>query len=34
MQVFYWSIVGGILGTVLMDLSGLIAKGVKFRWGG
>jgi hypothetical protein len=34
MEVFYWSIVGGIIGTVLVDLSGVIAKSMKFRWGG
>lgn len=34
MDVLGWSLLGGVVGTVLMDSSGVIAKGVKFRWGG
>ena len=34
MGVMWWSLLGGLVGTGLMDLSGVIAKGVKFRWGG
>ena len=34
MEVMWWSLLGGLVGTLLMDLSGVIAKGVKFRWGG
>ncbi len=34
MEVMWWSLLGGVVGTMLMDLSGVIAKGVKFRWGG
>ncbi len=34
MEIMCWSLLGGLAGTVLMDLSGVIAKAVKFRWGG
>ena len=34
MEVMWWSLLCGLVGTLLMDLSGVIAKGVKFRWGG
>jgi len=34
MEVMWWSLLGGVVGTVLMDLSGVIATGAKFRWGG
>ena len=34
MEVMWWSLLGGLVGTLLMDLSGVVAKAVKFRWGG
>ena len=34
MEAMWWSLLGGLVGTLLMDLSGVVAKAVKFRWGG
>ncbi len=35
MWLFFWSIVGGLVGTVLMDISGILASDkLKIRWGG
>jgi len=35
MRLFFWSIVGGLVGTGLMDIVGTIATDkLKIRWGG
>ena len=35
MRLFFWSIVGGLVGTGLMDIVGIFATGeLKNRWGG
>ena len=34
MEVFYWALLGGLVGTVMMDLTGIIASRLKIPWGG
>jgi len=35
MRLFFWSIVGGLVGTGLMDIVGIFAtEKLKIRWGG
>jgi hypothetical protein len=35
MELFFWSVVGGLVGTVLMDIVDTVAtKKLKIRWGG
>ena len=35
MRLFFWSIVGGLVGTGLMDIVGKFAtEKLKIRWGG
>ena len=34
MKFFFWSFVGGLVGTLLMDTVGSFAEKLKIRWGG
>jgi len=35
MELFYWALLGGLVGTVMMDVVGGIAGGkLKITWGG
>ena len=35
MELFFWSVVGGLVGTGLMDIVGNLATAkLKIRWGG
>ncbi len=34
MELFYWSMLGGLVGTVMMDIIGWIAGKLKITWGG
>jgi hypothetical protein len=35
MELFFWSAVGGLVGTGLMDIAGSFARAkLKIRWGG
>ena len=34
MELFYWSMLGGLVGTVMMDLTGVLAGKLKILWGG
>jgi len=34
MEPFCWAIVGGLVGTAMMDVTGGIAGRLKIRWGG
>lgn len=34
MDLFYWAMLGGLAGTVLMDIIGKLAGKLKIPWGG
>ena len=34
MELLYWALLGGLVGTVMMDVVGWIAKKLKITWGG
>ena len=34
MDLFYWAMLGGLVGTVMMDISGRIAGKLEIPWGG
>ncbi len=34
MELFYWALLGGLVGTVMMDVVGWIAGKLKSTWGG
>ena len=34
MDLFYWAMLGGLVGTVLMDTIGKLAGKLKIPWGG
>ncbi len=34
MDPFYWAILGGLVGTVMMDVTDKAAAKLKIRWGG
>ena len=34
MDVFYWAMLGGVVGTVMMDITEKIAGRLKIPWGG
>ncbi len=34
MDLFYWAMLGGLVGTVMMDTTGRIADTLKIPWGG
>ncbi len=34
MDLFYWAMLGGLVGTVMMDITGMIAGQLKIPWGG
>ncbi len=34
MELFYWAMLGGLVGTVMMDLTGWAAGRLKIPWGG
>ncbi len=34
MDLFYWAMLGGLVGTVMMDITGVIAGKLKIPWGG
>ena len=34
MELFYWALLGGLVGTVMMDVVGRIAAKLKIDWGG
>ncbi len=34
MDLFYWAMLGGLVGTVMMDFTGIIAGKLKIPWGG
>ncbi len=34
MELWLWSPVGGLVGTVLMDLTASLANALRIRWGG
>ncbi len=34
MELFYWSLLGGLIGTAMMDIVDRIAGKLKVRWGG
>ena len=34
MDLFYWAMLGGLVGTVMMDITGRIAGKLKIPWGG
>ena len=34
MGMFFWAMMGGLVGTVLMDIIGWMAGRLKITWGG
>ncbi len=34
MDVYYWAMLGGVVGTVMMDITERIAGLLKIPWGG
>ena len=34
MDLFYWAMLGGLVGTVMMDFTGWMAGKLKIPWGG
>ncbi len=34
MEIFFWALLGGLVGTVMMDVIDLIAGKLKIIWGG
>ena len=34
MELFFWALLGGLVGTVMMDVVGKIAGKLKITWGG
>ncbi len=34
MELFYYAVLGGLVGTVMMDIIDKIAGKLKIRWGG
>jgi len=34
MELFCWAMLGGLVGTVMMDVAGSVAGKLKLRWGG
>lgn len=34
MELFYFAVLGGLIGTAMMDIVGKIAGHMKIRWGG
>ena len=34
MDAFYWAMLGGLVGTVMMDFTGKLAGKLKITWGG
>ena len=34
MELFFWALIGGLVGTALMDIIGWMAGRLKITWGG
>lgn len=34
MDIFYWALLGGLVGTVMMDIIDRFADKLKITWGG
>jgi hypothetical protein len=34
LELFFWALIGGLVGTVLMDIIGWMAGRLKITWGG
>ncbi len=34
MDLFFWAMLGGLVGTVMMDITGILAAKLKIPWGG